>query len=179
MAFQWRSWTGVACALFILYGVANLAAAILVPTALITGGANATGGVVFSGDADSYLLGSPLGGLRSSNPKLDTLLVSSMVGMCGQMIAVAALFLAVTWFAFRRGQRWALWALLIGALIGWPHLIAIMTMYSGQRAPITSGAAVLVPFLVVPLLAFGAGLVGQRRSAARALASSSSEELLT
>ena len=166
MAFRWRSWTGVACALFILYGAANLAAAIIVPTLLINGGAGGigSGGVVFSGDADSYLLGSSLGNLRSSNPKLDTLLVSSMVGMCGQMIAVATLFLAVAWFPFRRGQRWALWALLVGALIGWPHLIAIMAMYSGQRAPITSGATSLIPFLVVPLLAFAAGLVGQRRS---------------
>jgi hypothetical protein len=166
MAFRWRSWTGIACALFILYGAANLVAAILVPTALISGGAGAigSGGVVFSGDADSYLLGSPLSSVRTSNPKLDTLLVSSMVGMCGQMIAVAALYLAVTWFAFRRGQRWALWALLLGALIGWPHVLAIMTMYSAQRAPITSGAMSLVPFLVVPLLAFAAGLLGQRRA---------------
>ncbi len=124
MAFRWRSWTGVACVLFILYGAANLAAAIIVPTLLISGGAGGigSGGVVFSGDADSYLLGSSLGNLRSSNPKLDTLLVSSMVGMCGQMIAVSALFLGVAWFAFRRGQRWALWLLLVGALIGWPHL---------------------------------------------------------
>jgi len=107
MAFKWRSWTGVATVLFLVYGAANLLAAIIVPTTLITGGAGALGGggVVFSGDADSYLLGSSLGALRSSNPKLDTLLVSSMVGMCGQMIALAALFLAMTWFAFRRGQR--------------------------------------------------------------------------
>jgi len=168
MAFRWRSWTGVACGLFILYGAANLAAAVIVPTLLISGGAGGigSGGVVFSGDADSYLLGSPLGNLRSSNPKLDTLLVSSMVGMCGQMIAVATLFLAVAWFPFRRGQRWALWALLVGALIGWPHLIAIMAMYSGQGAPIMTGATGLIPFLVVPLLAFAAGLVGQRRSSA-------------
>src|SRR5439155_5342911 len=165
MAFRWRSWTGVASALFILYGFANLAAGIIVPTLLISGGAGGigSGGVVFSGDADSYLLGSPLGGLRGANPKLDTLLVSSMVGMCGQMIALAALFLAVTWFAFRRGQRWSLWALLVGALIGWPHLVAIMVMYSGQGAPITTGATGLVPFLVVPLVAFAAGLAGQRR----------------
>ena len=87
-----------------------------------------------------------------------------MVGMCGQMIALAALFLAVTWFAFRRGHRWALWSLLVGALIGWPHVTAIMAMYSHQGAPIASGASGLVPFLVVPLLAFAAGAVGQRRA---------------
>src|SRR5229473_2813942 len=128
MAFKWRSWTGVATVLFLVYGAANLLAAIVVPTTLITGGAGALGGggVVFSGDADSYLVGNSLGGLRDSNP----LLVSSMVGMCGQMIALGAVFLAVTWFAFRNGQRWALWTLLVGALIGWPHLIAIMAMYS-------------------------------------------------
>ena len=166
MLFRWRSWTGVATVLFLLYGAANLLAAIIVPTTLITGGAGAlgVGGVVFSGDADSYLLGSSLSALRGSNAKLDTLLVSSMVGMCGQMIALAGLFLAVTWFAFRRGQRWALWALLVGALIGWPHLIAIMAMYSQQGAPIASGASALVPFLVVPTLAFATGAVGQRRA---------------
>ena len=87
-----------------------------------------------------------------------------MVGMCRQTIALATLFLAVIWFAFRRGQRWALWALLLGALIGWPHVIAIMAMYSQQGAPIASGASALVPFLVVPLLAFSAGAVGQRRA---------------
>jgi hypothetical protein len=165
MSFRWRSWTGVATVLFLLYGAANLLAAIVVPTTLITGGAGALGGggVVFSGDADSYLLGSSLGGLRGSNPKLDTLLVSSMVGMCGQMIALAVVFLAVTWFAFRNGQRWALWTLLVGALIGWPHLMAIMAMYSQHGAPITSGAFGLIPFLVVPLLAFAAGLAGRRR----------------
>lgn len=168
MSFRWRSWTGVATVLFLLYGVVNLLAAIVVPTTLITGGAGGLGGggVVFSGDADSYLLGSSLGGLRDSNPKLDALLVSSMVGMCGQMIALGAVFLAVTWFAFRNGQRWALWTLLVGALIGWPHLIAIMAIYSRQGASITSGAYGLIPFLVVPLLAFAAGLAGRRRVAA-------------
>jgi len=166
MSFRWRTWTGVATVLFLLYGAANVVAAIVVPTTLIAGGAGALGGggVVFSGDADSYLLGSSLGALRGSNPKLDTLLVSSMVGMCGQMIALGVVFLAVTWFAFRNGQRWALWTLLVGALIGWPHLVAIMAMYSQKGAPIASGAFGLIPFLVVPLLAFGAGLAGRRRA---------------
>ena len=168
MGFRWRSWTGLACGLFLLYGVANLVAAIAVPTALITNGAGGigSGGIVFSGDADSYLLGGPLGGLRSSNPKLDTLLVSSMVGMCGQMIAVAALFLGVTWFGLRRHQRWAVWVFFVGVLIGWLHLIAIMAMYSREGASIRSGATSLVPFLVVPLLAFVAGLAGQRQAPA-------------
>ena len=89
MAFRWRSWTGVASALFILYGAVNLAAAIIVPTLLISGGAGGigSGGVVFSGDADSYLLGSPLGNLRSSNPKLDTLLEEVRTGPSGPRIA--------------------------------------------------------------------------------------------
>jgi hypothetical protein len=70
----------------------------------------------------------------------------------------AALFLAVAWFAFWRGQRSALWALLVGALI------AIMAMYPGQGAPITTVVTGLVPFLIVPLVAFAAGLVGPKRS---------------
>jgi len=47
--------------------------------------------------------------------------------------------LAVAWFAFWRGQRWAL---LVEALIGWPHVIAIMALYSGRGAPIITGATV-------------------------------------
>ena len=80
------------------------------------------------------------------------------------MIALAVMFLAVTWFAFRRGQRWALWALLLGALIGWAHLIAIIAIYSQQGAPIAFGASALLPFLVLPLLAFAVSAVGQRRA---------------
>jgi hypothetical protein len=172
MAFRWRSWIGVATGLFLLYGAANLLAAILGPLRLLTGGAGGlgSGGVVFSGEGDAYLLGGSLGGLRTSNPKLDTLLVSSMVGMCGQMIGLAVLFLAVTWFGFRRGHGWALWTLLVAALIGWPHIIAIITLYSSKGAPVASGITGLIPFFVVPLLAFTAGLVGLRRLAAHARA---------
>src|SRR5206468_7317101 len=106
----WRSWLGLAVGLFLLYGALNLLAAILVPSMLQMGGAGAMGsaGVVFSGDGDAFLLGKPLESLRQSDPKLDTLLVSSMQSMCSMMIAMAVLVLGVTWFALRRGQRWAL-----------------------------------------------------------------------
>src|SRR5437867_6003613 len=143
MTFRWRSWLGAAVALFLAYGVVNFLAAIAVPLMLQMGGAGAMGsaGVVFSGDGDAFLLGRPLEQLRQSDPRLDVLLVSSMQSMCAMMIAMAVLVLGVTWFALRRGQRWALWVLGLSVLLSIPHYLAIAAGYAGQGAPVVSGLA--------------------------------------
>jgi len=75
----------------------------------IHGGAGATY-LVLDPSSDAYLVGGKqvIETLRSTNPKLDTLLVSSMVSMCAQLMAFAILAIIVTWFAIRRGQAWGL-----------------------------------------------------------------------
>src|SRR6266700_8001724 len=75
--FRWRSWLGASVILFLLYGAANVIAALLVPTTLVRGGAGATG-LVLDPDSDAYLAGGKqvLDALRQTNPKLDALLVS-------------------------------------------------------------------------------------------------------
>ncbi len=161
MAFRWRSWLGLAVVLFLIYGALNLVAAIAVPLTLQFGGAGA-GGVapVFSPDGDAALLGRPLEGLRQRDPKLDALLVSGMQSMCAMMIAMATLVLAVTWYALRRGQRWALWALGLSVLLSVPHYLLISANYAAQGAPVMSGLAPIVVFWAVALVGFAAGLAG-------------------
>ena len=108
--FRWRSWLGASVVLFLLYGAVDMQSALYVPTTLIQGGAGATA-VVLDPDSDAYLVGGKqvIDTLRRTNLKLDTLLVSSMVSMCAQMMAFAIVAILVTWFAIRSGQAWALW----------------------------------------------------------------------
>jgi hypothetical protein len=127
---------GASVILFLLYGAANVLAALAVPTTLIHGGAGANT-VVLDPDSDAYLVGGKqvINALRHDNPKLDTLLVSSMVSMCSQMMAFAIVAILVTWFAIRRGQTWGLWAVTAAALAQVPYYVAITTMYAAQGAP--------------------------------------------
>jgi hypothetical protein len=162
--FRWRSWLGASVILFLLYGAVDMLSALLVPTTLIRGGAGATA-VVLDPDSDAYLVGGKqvIDALRSTNPKLDTLLVSSMVSMCAQMMAFAIVLLLVTWFAIRGGQAWGLWAVTAAALAQVPYYAAIISMYVAQGAPLGGAVAGLIPFIVGPLIALPLGLVGMRR----------------
>jgi hypothetical protein len=162
--FRWRSLLGASVLLFLLYGAANVLAAVMVPMALIRGGAGATA-VVLDPASDAYLAGGKqaLTALRSTNPKLDTLLVSSMVSMCAQMMAFAIVAILVTWFAIRRGQAWGLWAVAAAVLAQLPYYAAILTMYAAQGAPLGGSVPGLSAFTVGPLLALALGWAGIRR----------------
>jgi hypothetical protein len=164
--FRWRSWLGASVILFLLYGAANALAAVMVPTTLIRGGAGATA-VVLDPDADAYLAGGKqvLDALRRTDPKLDTLLVCSMVSMCAQMMAFAVVVIFVTWFAIRRGQAWGLWAVAGAAMAQLPYYAAIVAMYAAYGAPLRGSVAGLSSFTVGPLIALAVGLVGIRRMA--------------
>jgi hypothetical protein len=48
------------------------------------------------------MLGTTYAQLHHDNPKLDKLLVDSMLAMCAQMMAMAVAFLGIVWFAPRR-----------------------------------------------------------------------------
>jgi hypothetical protein len=162
MAFQWRSWLGLAVALFLVYGALNLLIAIATPLTLQFGGAGAFGVVspVMSMDGDEALLGRPLAGLRQSDPKLDALLVSGMQSMCAVHLSMATLVLGATWFGLRRGERWALGALTLSAVVTVPYYLLISANYAAQGAPWLSGLASIIGLWVVALVAFVAGLAG-------------------
>lgn len=166
-AFRWRSWLGASVILFLLYAAANVVAALVVPATLVRGGAGATG-LVLDPDSDAYLAGGKqvLDALRQTNPKLDTLLVSSMVGMCSQMMAFGILALLITWFVIRRGQAWGVWAVAAAAIAEVPYYVVIAAMYAAQGAPVEGGIIGLAPFYLWPLLALALGLVGLRSQTA-------------
>jgi len=162
MAFRWRSWLGLAVALFLLYGALNLLIAIATPLALQFGGAGAFGFIspVMSMDGDAALLGRPVEGLRRSDPKLDALLVSGMQSMCAMHISMATLVLGATWFGLRRGERWSLWALALAALVSVPYYLLISANYAAHGAPAMSGMWSIIGLWVLALVAFLAGLAG-------------------
>jgi hypothetical protein len=163
--FRWRSWLGASVVLFLLYGAVDMQSALYVPTTLIQGGAGATA-VVLDPDSDAYLVGGKqvIDTLRRTNLKLDTLLVSSMVSMCAQMMAFAIVAILVTWFAIRSGQAWALWAVTAAALAQVPYYVAILSLYAAQGAPVGGAVGpVSLSFFVGPLIALALGLVGMRR----------------
>jgi len=165
VSFHWRSWLGAAVVIFVINGLVNILAAIVVPLSLSLGGAGALGGggVVFSGDGDAALLGRPLEVLRQTDPKLDALLVSSMLGMCSQMMQFAVVALGLAWFALRRGERWALWFLVVGSLIGVPYYVIIAATYAAHGAP-ASGLLAFLPFWAVPIAGLVVGFIGLRRA---------------
>jgi hypothetical protein len=154
---------GASVILFLLYGLANVLAALSVPITLIRGGAGATA-VVLDPESDAYMAGGKhvIDALRSTNPKLDTLLVSSMVSMCAQMMSFAIVAILVTWFAIRRGQLWGVWAVAAAALAQIPYYAAILTMYAAHGAPLGGSVAGLSTFTAGPLIALALGLAGIR-----------------
>jgi hypothetical protein len=130
-SFRWRSWLGLGVALFLFYGALNALSAIIVPTALHTGGAGAAGNtLVLNEKADTALLGRSLTHVQEADPRLGAFLVTFMDTMCAQMMAYAILQLSVTWFALRRGQKWALWASVIATLASFAYNVPIIQTYA-------------------------------------------------
>jgi len=124
---RFRSIAGIGLILVLLYGLVNVGAAIFVPMTLEKNGGQGGGssGVIIGRAPEEYMLGTTYARLRIENPKLDQLLVDSMVGMCSQMMAMGVLFLAVAWFGARRGAPWASWALLACAIVWIPYYFMI------------------------------------------------------
>jgi hypothetical protein len=75
-------------------------------------------------------------------------------------ISTATLVLAATWFGLRRGERWALWALALSALVTVPYYLLISANYVAQGAPVMSGLTSIIMLWVLALVAFVAGLAG-------------------
>lgn len=94
-------------ALLLIYGLLNVASAIVVPIALEAraGKGIGDGAVMIATGPEEHMLGTTYAQLHRDNPKLDKLLVDTMLSMCAQMMAMALAFLGVAWFAARRGRR--------------------------------------------------------------------------
>src|SRR6266567_3623851 len=98
---RWRSVSGIGLALLLIYGLINVGAALAVPMTLEAKGGQGggSGGVIMAQSPEEYMLGTTYAQLHQDNPKLDKLLVDSMLGMCSMMMGMAVAFLGIAWFA--------------------------------------------------------------------------------
>lgn len=116
---RWKSISGVGLAFLLVYGALNVVSAIVVPIALEAraGQGLGDGAVIIGRGPEEYMIGTTYAQLHREKPKLDKLLVDSMLAMCAQMMAMAVAFLGIAWFAGRRGARWAPWVLLVSGVV--------------------------------------------------------------
>jgi len=149
---RWKSISGVGLALLLIYGVMNVGAALVVPVALEARAVRGLGdgGVIIGNGPEEYMLGTTYAQLHRDNPKLDKLLVDSMLAMCSQMMAMAVAFLAIAWFAARRGARWAPWVLLVSGVIWVPYYFVIASDLGAFGAKDTFMAAWMVSMFAIP-----------------------------
>lgn len=162
--FRWRSKLGVAVALFLLYGLMNVFFAIQVPVTQHTGGIRQ--GQIVSTSADTKVLGLPLDNLATASPQVNDYLVAFMDTMCMMMMAFGILQVAVVWFALRRAQRWALWAVALADVSFIPYFIGWTSVFSGYGVSfgesLTSFAGFWIIVVVLIIVATALGWTGTR-----------------
>jgi hypothetical protein len=149
---RWKSMAGIGLGLLLTYGVLNVVSALIVPIALEARAVRGIGdgAVLLASPAEEYMLGTTYARLHQNNPKLDKLLVDTMLGMCAQMMAMAAAFLGIAWFAARRGARWAPWVLLVSGVVWVPYYFVIASDFDAFGAKDTFMAAVMVSLFAIP-----------------------------
>jgi hypothetical protein len=149
---RWKSMAGVGLVLLLGYGALNVVSALMVPIALEARAVRGVGdgAVLLGGRPEEYMLGTTYAQLHQNNPKLDKLLVDTMLGMCAQMMAMAAAFLGIAWFAARRGARWAPWVLLVSGVVWVPYYFVIASDFGAFGAKDTFMAAVMVSLFAIP-----------------------------
>ena len=152
---RWRSPSGIGLALLLLYGALNAVSAVAVPIALEARAIRGLGdgAVLIANGPEEFMLGTTYAQLHRDNPKLDKLLVDTMLGMCAQMMAMAVAFLAIAWFAARRGARWAPWALLVSGAVWVPYYFVIASDMAALGAAGTVMAAGKVSIYAIPAVA--------------------------
>lgn len=149
---RWKSLSGLGLALLLFYGVMNVMSALVVPIALEARAVSGLGdgAVLIANGPEEYMLGTTYAQLHRDNPKLDKLLVDSMPGMCAQMMAMAVAFLAIAWFAARRGERWAPWVLLVSGVVWVPYYFVIASDFAAFGAKDTVQAAGMTSLYAIP-----------------------------
>ena len=149
---RWKSMPGIGLVLLLIYGVLNVVSAIAVPIALEARAVKGLGdGAVLLGTPqEEYMIGTTYAQLHQNNPKLDKLLVDTMLGMCAQMMAMAVAFLGIAWFAARRGARWAPWVLLVSGVVWVPYYFVIASDFGAFGAKGTFMAAAMVSLFAIP-----------------------------
>jgi len=149
-----------------VYGALNAVSAVVVPIALEARAVSGLGdgAVLLANGPEEYMLGTTYAQLHRDNPKLDKLLVDTMLGMCAQMMAMAVAFLAIAWFAARRGQRWAPWALLVSGVVWVPYYYVVARDFAALGARDAGTAAGMIAIYAIPAVLGAILMIVARRS---------------
>jgi hypothetical protein len=163
---RWKSVSGVGLALLLVYGALNVVSAVVVPIALEARAVSGLGdgAVLLANGPEEYMLGTTYAQLHRDNPKLDKLLVDTMLGMCAQMMAMAVAFLAISWFAARRGQRWAPWVLLVSGVVWVPYYYVIALDFAAFGAKDAGTAAGMIAIYAIPAVVGAILMIVARQS---------------
>ncbi len=165
---RWKSLSGIGLALLLFYGAMNVVSALVVPMALEARAVSGLGdgAVLIANGPEEYMLGTTYAQMHRDNPKLDKLLVDSMLSMCAQMMAMAVAFLAIAWFAARSGARWAPWVLLVSGVVWVPYYFVIASDFAVFGAKDAVMAAGMVSLYAIPAVVGAILMLIHRRLAA-------------
>ncbi len=155
--FHWRSLHGISVALFLLYGALNVYLPLYVPFTLHTKGPWSVGGLVLTNETDLAMLGQ-YANASQTDAQFGEFLVSFMDTMCAFMMAFALLQIAVVWFALRRGQIWALFAVALADLVTIPYYFVITQTYA--RFGVGNAGAFMNGFVILAALILAATALG-------------------
>ena len=92
------------------------------------------GAQIMNNQADSRVLGKDIATLSKTDRPLNDYMVAFMDTMCLMMMAFGLLQIAIVWFALRRRQAWALWAIVLADLSFIPYLMAWTSTFSKYGA---------------------------------------------
>ncbi|HEU5317910.1 MAG TPA: hypothetical protein VFX49_17495 [Chloroflexota bacterium] len=155
--FRWGSPLGVSVVLFLVYGAIYLLIGGAWPLAHRLGADRAY--LIISERTDAAVFGPSPAEILRTNHQLDQLRTILFAMMCGLMVAAGTLIATVAWFGLRRGQPWALAALVLAGVAVLPYWWIVFRPYTQVGAPI--GLGDLPPFMWVPAALLGpAALVG-------------------
>ena len=156
-----KGWLNIGWKLMAAYGVFFILFSILVPLHSYFSLPNQP--MMTFGLGDEKFIGLSWSQITAANPNLGLWIVLTMISMCGMMMGLGILILALARRPYRNGERWAWRALLAATLIPvfahylfisvihWSHGIPIWTL-----APGSSGVgADSINFIVLVWLYFG------------------------
>jgi hypothetical protein len=153
--FAWGSKLGVSVVCFLLYGAVHLLLWVLV---LVSSFVSDDDRFLYMSDkADVVRYGEAPSELMARDPVLRQHRDTMFLAIGALMGSVGVTFLAIAWFGLRRGETWALLALVAAGLIVLPVYAVLLIPYVRVGAPIlmsmppywTVPAALLVPGAVL------------------------------
>lgn len=142
---SWTSALGIAVILFTIAGAFHVLIGALTPVSIRQSWA--PGILIYTSEADQAIFGKPTSELRQ-DPDVMKLREITLGMISGLLVGLGLLEIAITWFALRQGQAWALGVLVVA------QLFMATFWFIGHRLWLQAGApgglGALQPFQYVP-----------------------------